>query len=65
MPQVHCYLNETLAKRLQEKAQHQHISVSKYIAGRVEKEVGNQGPEGFFALAGSWEGEFEIRESFD
>lgn len=73
MPQVHCYLNETLAERLQEKARHEHISVSRYLARLVEKDVGNQWPEGFFELAGSWEGEFElpeqgeyeIRESFD
>jgi len=74
MPQVHCYLNETLAKRLQEKAQRQHISVSKYLAGLVEKDVGNQWPEGFFeTVFGGWEGElvrpeqgeFEERESFD
>ena len=74
MPQVHCYLNDTLAKRLQEKARHQHISVSKYIASLIEKDVGNQWPEGFFeTVFGGWEGklvrpeqgEFEERESFD
>ena len=74
MPQVHCYLNETLAKRLQDKAEHQHVSVSKYIASLIEKDVGNQWPEGFFeTVFGGWEGElvrpeqgeFEERESFD
>lgn len=73
MPQVHCYLNDTLNKRLQEKAKQNHISVSKYIAGLIERDVGNQWPEGYFELAGAWqgdfelpdEGEFEVRESFD
>lgn len=74
MPQLHCYVTDALAERLQERARHQHISVSKYIAGLVEKDVGNQWPEGFFeTVFGGWEGdlvrpeqgEFEEREPFD
>ena len=74
MPQLHCYVTDALAERLQERGRHQHISVSKYIAGLVEKDVGNQWPEGFFeTVFGGWEGdlvrpeqgEFEEREPFD
>ncbi len=74
MPQLHCYVKEELADKLQMKAQQAHLSVSKYLALLVEKEVEAQWPEGYFELFGSWngdplerpsQGEYEQRSSFD
>lgn len=76
MPQLHCYVPDELAKRLQEKARNQHLSVSKYLAGLVERDVANDGwPEGYFEkVLGGWQGEplerpdqgeFEQRDAFD
>ena len=74
MPQLHCYVPDELAKRLQAKAQQSHLSVSKYLALLIKKEVDNQWPEGYFELFGSWQGEplkrapqedYEQRESFE
>ena len=74
MPQLHCYVKEELAEKLQVKAQQAHLSVSKYLALLVEKEVETQWPEGYFGLFGSWngdplkrppQGEHEERTSFD
>jgi hypothetical protein len=57
MAQIHCYIPDEVAEQLQKKARHAHISVSKYLANLVKKEVGNQWPEGYFDVFGSWEGE--------
>ena len=57
MPQLHCYVQDELAKKLQEKAQHAHLSVSKYLALLVEREVETQWPENYFELFGGWKGE--------
>ncbi len=57
MPQLHCYVPDDLAKRLQAKAQQSHLSVSKYLALLIKKEVDNQWPEGYFELFGSWQGD--------
>jgi hypothetical protein len=74
MPQLHCYVQDELAKKLQEKAKQAHLSVSKYLALLIEKEVENQWPKGYFELFGSWQGEtlerhaqddFEQRLDFD
>ena len=74
MPQLHCYVPDDLAKRLQEKAQQAHLSVSKYLALLIKKEVENQWPEGYFELFGSWQGDplerppqgdYEQREGFE
>ena len=74
MPQLHCYVKEELAEKLQVKAEQAHLSVSKYLALLVEKEVETQWPEGYFELFGTWQGEplerpaqgeYETRESFN
>ncbi len=57
MPQLHCYVQEDLARKLQGKAQQSHLSVSKYLAMLVKREVEIQWPEGYFDLFGAWEGE--------
>lgn len=74
MPQLHCYVKEELADKLQIKARQAHLSVSKYLALLVEKEVETQWPEGYFELFGRWngdplerpaQGEYEKRVSLD
>ena len=57
MPQLHCYVKEDLADKLQQKAQQAHLSVSKYLALLIEKEVEIRWPDNYFELFGSWEGE--------
>jgi hypothetical protein len=57
MPQLHCYVKEELADKLQIKARQAHLSVSRYLALLVEKEVEAQWPEGYFDLFGSWNGD--------
>ena len=73
MSQLHCYVNDDLAKRFRKKAEQAHLSVSKYLAVLVEREVGNQWPEGYFDLFGKWQGgalecspviDYEKRETF-
>jgi hypothetical protein len=54
MPQLHCYLRENLAQRLQAKAKQKRSSVSSYLASLVEKDVGAQWPENYFMLFGGW-----------
>ena len=74
MPQLHCYVKEELAEKLQAKAQEAHLSVSRYLALLVEKEVETLWPDGYFKLFGTWQGEplerpaqdvYETRTSFD
>ena len=65
MSQLHCYVNDELAKRFQKKAEHAHLSVSRYLATLVEREVMNQWPEGYFELFGNWKGELERTEVID
>ena len=57
MPQLHCYVHEDLANKLQQKARQAHLSVSKYLALLIEKEVETQWPDGYFELFGGWQGE--------
>jgi hypothetical protein len=57
MPQLHCYVREDLADKLQQKAQQAHLSVSKYLALLIEKEVEIRWPDGYFELFGGWQGE--------
>ena len=57
MSQLHCYVKDELAKRFQEKAALAHLSVSKYLATLVEREVKNQWPGGYFELFGNWRGD--------
>jgi len=74
MTQLHCYVPDDVASKLQKKAQQAHLSVSKYLAFLVKKEVENQWPEDYFELFGSWEGtplerpvqnDYEQREGFN
>jgi len=55
--QIHCYIPDELAEKLQKKAEQAHLSVSKYLAVLVKREVENQWPDGYFELFGAWHGE--------
>ena len=57
MPRLHCYVPEDLADKLQQKARQAHLSVSKYLALLIKKEVETQWPDGYFELFGGWQGE--------
>jgi len=73
MSQLHCYVQDELAKKFQKKAEQAKLTVSKYLALLVQREVENQWPEGYFELFGAWQGqplersaelEYEKREGF-
>ena len=56
MAQLHCYVPDEIAEKFSEKAKHAHLSVSKYLANIVKKEIHSQWPDNYFDLFGSWEG---------
>jgi len=75
MAQVHCYIPDDLASQLGKKAEKEHLSVSKYLAALVKKDLSSGWPEGYFEqVFGGWEGEplqrpeqgdYEQRERFE
>ena len=75
MPQLHLYVSNDLAKKIQQEAQAVDMSISRYLANLVEREVGTDWPERFFEeVIGGWlgdplqcppQGEFENREFLD
>lgn len=74
MPQLHCYVNDQLAEKVQQQADQAHLSVSKYISLLIMRDVGSDWPKGYFALFGQWQGDslerapqggYEARASFD
>ena len=75
MPQLHLYVSNDLAKKIQQEAQAADMSVSRYLANLVEREVVADWPERFFEeVVGGWmgvplqrppQGKFENRESLD
>jgi len=75
MGQLHCYIPDDVAKALAKKASHDHLSVSKYLAKLVKRDVSCGWPQGYFdQVFGRWEGdvlqrpaqlEYESRENFE
>ncbi len=74
MAQLHFYIPDAVADKIKLKADHAHLSVSKYLAELVKREVANQWPENYFEKLGTWEGEplqrsnqeaYEQRETLD
>jgi hypothetical protein len=58
MAQIHCYLPDELASQLGKKAEKSHLSVSKYLAGLVKRDISSGWPAGYFEqVFGGWEGE--------
>lgn len=74
MAQLHFYIPDQVAEKVKAKAEHAHLSVSKYLAELVKREVSEEWPEDYFDLFGKWEGgslerpkqgEYEKRVEFD
>lgn len=74
MSQLHFYVPDQLEARIRARAEQSHMSVSKYLAELVKREVADDWPEGYAeAVLGKWQGEalkrlpegdFEPRQSF-
>jgi len=72
MPQLHFYVSKDLAEKIQQEAKTADLSVSRYLANLVKREVATDWPERFFdEVVGGWrgdplqrppQGEFELRE---
>jgi len=58
MAQLHCYVPDPVAERLQEKAQKVGLSVSRYLGDLIKRDVKPVWPEGYFEnVIGGWQGE--------
>lgn len=57
MSQVAIYIDDNLSKKLDKAIKASGTSRSKWVAGLITKKLEDEWPEGFFELAGSWEGE--------
>lgn len=58
MPQLHLYVSDEIAERVRQRAEANHMSVSKYLATLVKKETGSGWPDGYFErVVGGWKGE--------
>lgn len=73
MSQICFYLTQAEEQRLQQRAAAQGLSLSKYIAQLVRREIKTGWPEGYFEqVLGRWQGDlerppqgdYEIREEF-
>jgi hypothetical protein len=72
MPQLHLYVPKELAKEVARRARSQGVSVSRFLADLVRREVAIGWPRGYFEeVAGGWVGEplerpdqgvYELRE---
>jgi hypothetical protein len=75
MPQLHFYVPEDLAEKIRQEAEAANMSVSRYLASLVKREVISGWPDDFFdKVVGGWQGvplerlpqgEYEHRESID
>ena len=62
MGQLHLYLPEEIANRVKERARAKGLSVSRYLARIVVREVGASWPDGYFdEVVGAWQGEPLVR----
>jgi hypothetical protein len=60
MPQLHCYVPDTVAEAIKTRAKARGMSVSQYLATLAEQDAGAGWPPGYFTdVLGSWEGELE------
>lgn len=59
MPQLHLYVPETIATKVQERAKARNLTVSRYLADVIKREVGEGWPDDYFnRVCGTWAGEF-------
>jgi len=57
MAHLHFYIPDSVADKIKAKAEHAHLSVSKYLVELVKREVGYQWPDDYFEVFGKWESE--------
>jgi hypothetical protein len=57
MPQLHLYVSNEIAEALKRKSKAQGMSVSKYLAEIVRKDLGVGFPEHYDEILGGWQGE--------
>jgi len=58
MPQLHLYVPDDLAQAIHRRAEQRGLSVSRYLADVVQREVGRGWPTGFFdEVVGGWQGD--------
>lgn len=58
MTQLHLYVPDDVATKVQERAERLGLSVSRYLAQLVKKEIGEGWPDGYFeSVVGGWQGE--------
>ena len=59
MAQLYFYVPDEISRKLKEKAKSKNLSLSKYLARIVKKEIDTGWPEGYFdEVCGNWEGDF-------
>ena len=64
MAQLHCYVPDSVAKKIRRKAEQAHLSVSRYLAELVKRDATNEWPEGYLEhVLGHWLGEALEREA--
>jgi hypothetical protein len=55
--QLHCYVPDKVARKIQRKAEQAHLSVSRYLAELVKRDAMNEWPEGYLEqVLGQWQG---------
>ena len=58
MPQLHFYVPNDLADKIRQEAQAKHMTVSRYLAEIVKREMKQGWPESYFEeVVGGWVGE--------
>jgi len=75
MPQLHFYVPNDVAEKIRQEAEAANMSISRYLASLVKREVASGWPVGFFdEVVGGWQGdpiarppqgEFEVRETIE
>lgn len=62
MPQLHLYVPEEMAATVKQQAEARGMSVSKYLAELVQRDLGRGWPPGYFEqVVGGWSGQPLIR----
>jgi len=58
MPQLHLYVPDDVASEVRQRADREGVSVSRYLASLVRREIGGGWPESYFdEVIGGWKGE--------
>lgn len=58
MPQLHVYVTDPVAREARRRAEAEGLSVSRYLARLLQRELGPGWPEGYFdRVVGAWQGD--------